>query len=49
MGKFLTGRKGALTAYYPEEIRADYSPINRGRHVLTQRPNGCLLYTSRCV
>ena len=40
MGKFLTGRKGALTAYYPEEIRADYSPINRGRHVLTQRPNG---------
>jgi NADH-quinone oxidoreductase subunit I len=40
MAKFLTGRKGALTAYYPEEIRADYSPINRGRHVLTQRPNG---------
>ena len=40
MGKWLTGRKGALTAYYPEEIRADYSPINRGRHVLTQRPNG---------
>jgi len=40
MGKWLTGRKGALTAYYPEEIRADYSPINRGRHVLTLRSNG---------
>jgi NADH-quinone oxidoreductase subunit I len=40
MGKWLTGRKGALTAYYPEEIRADYSPINRGKHVLTQRPDG---------
>lgn len=40
MGKWLTGRKGALTAYYPEEIRADYSPINRGRHVLTLRDNG---------
>jgi len=40
MAKWLTGRKGALTAYYPEEIRADYSPRNRGRHVLTQRPDG---------
>jgi NADH-quinone oxidoreductase subunit I len=40
MWKWVTGRKGALTAYYPEEIRADYSPNNRGRHVLTQRPNG---------
>ena len=40
MGKWVTGRKGAVTAYYPEEIRADYSPINRGRHVLTQRPGG---------
>ncbi len=40
MGKWLTGRKGALTAYYPEEVRADYSPNNRGRHVLTTRPNG---------
>lgn len=38
--KWMTGRKGALTAYYPEEVRADYSPINRGRHVLTQRPDG---------
>jgi NADH-quinone oxidoreductase subunit I len=40
MFKWLTFRKGALTAYYPEERRADYSPINRGRHILTQRPNG---------
>ncbi len=40
MWKWLTFRKGALTAYYPEEIRADYSPINRGRHVLTLRSNG---------
>ena len=40
MWKWVTGRKGALTAYYPEEIRADYSPNNRGRHVLTQRSNG---------
>jgi NADH-quinone oxidoreductase subunit I len=40
MWKWVTGRKGALTAYYPEEMRPDYSPINRGRHVLTQRPDG---------
>jgi NADH-quinone oxidoreductase subunit I len=40
MWKWVTGRKGALTAYYPEERRADYSPNNRGRHVLTQRPDG---------
>ena len=40
LGKWITGRKGALTAYYPEEVRSDYSPNNRGRHVLTQRPNG---------
>ena len=40
MWKWVTGRKGALTAYYPEENRPDYSPNNRGRHVLTQRPDG---------
>ncbi|MBK6351260.1 MAG: NADH-quinone oxidoreductase subunit I [Proteobacteria bacterium] len=40
MGKWLTGRKGALTAYYPEEIRADYAAGNRGKHILTQRPDG---------
>lgn len=40
MGRWVTGRKGALTTYYPEERRADYSPINRGKHVLVQRENG---------
>ena len=40
MWKWITGRKGALTTYYPEETRADYSPNNRGRHVLTQRAEG---------
>ena len=40
MGRWITGRKGALTTYYPEEQRADFAPINRGKHVLTQRPDG---------
>ena len=40
MGKWVTGRKGALTTYYPEETRADYAERNRGKHVLTQRPDG---------
>ncbi len=40
MVKWMTGRKGALTAYYPEEIRADYAKHNRGKHVLTHRPDG---------
>jgi len=40
MWRWVTFRKGALTTYYPEERRADYSPINRGKHVLTQRPDG---------
>jgi NADH-quinone oxidoreductase subunit I len=40
MWRWMTGRKGALTAYYPEEIRADYAPANRGKHLLTQRPDG---------
>lgn len=40
MWKWCTGRKGAVTAYYPEEIRADYAKGNRGKHVLTQRPDG---------
>jgi NADH-quinone oxidoreductase subunit I len=40
MGRWVTGRKGALTTYYPEETRADYAPLNRGKHVLTQRPDG---------
>jgi NADH-quinone oxidoreductase subunit I len=40
MGKWLTGRKGAITTYYPEEKRWDYARGNRGKHVLTQRPDG---------
>ena len=40
MWKWITGRKGALTAYYPEETRADYALHNRGKHVLTRRPDG---------
>jgi len=40
MSKWVTGRKGALTTYYPEETRADYGRNNRGKHVLTQRPDG---------
>lgn len=40
MGKWITGRKGAITTYYPEERRRDYAPGNRGKHVLTQRPDG---------
>ena len=45
MGRWITGRKGALTTYYPEETRADYAPVNRGKHVLTQRPDG----TPQCI
>ena len=40
MGSWMRLRKGALTTYYPEEVRADYAPHNRGKHVLTQRPDG---------
>lgn len=40
MGRWMTGRKGALTTYYPEETRWDYAPRNRGKHVLVQRENG---------
>ena len=40
MGRWMTLRKGALTTYYPEETRADYAAGNRGKHVLTQRPDG---------
>ena len=40
MGRWMTGRKGALTTYYPEETRWDYAPRNRGKHVLVQRDNG---------
>ncbi|MCU0805012.1 MAG: NADH-quinone oxidoreductase subunit I [Burkholderiales bacterium] len=40
MWRWMTGRKGALTTYYPEETRPDYGRHNRGKHVLTQRPDG---------
>ncbi len=40
MFRWVTGRKGALTTYYPEEKRWDFAPRNRGKHVLTQRPDG---------
>jgi NADH-quinone oxidoreductase subunit I len=40
MWKWITGRKGAVTTYYPEEMRPDYAKGNRGKHVLTQRPDG---------
>jgi NADH-quinone oxidoreductase subunit I len=40
MVHWIEGRKGALTTYYPEETRADYSPVNRGKHVLVQREGG---------
>jgi NADH-quinone oxidoreductase subunit I len=40
MGRWVTGRKGALTTYYPEQTRADYAAHNRGKHILTQRPDG---------
>ena len=40
MKRWMTGKKGALTTYYPEETRWDYAPLNRGKHVLTQRPDG---------
>jgi NADH-quinone oxidoreductase subunit I len=40
MWRWMTFRKGALTTYYPEEKRPDYARRNRGKHVLTQRPDG---------
>jgi len=40
MWRWLTFRKGALTTYYPEERRPDYAAHNRGKHILTQRPDG---------
>ncbi len=45
MLRWMTGRKGALTIYYPEETRADYAPINRGKHILVQRIDG----TPQCI
>ena len=39
-GKGATTKKGATTVYYPHETRPDFSPINRGKHILTTRENG---------
>ena len=40
MWRWMTGRKGALTTYYPEQRRSDYARGNRAKHILTQRPDG---------
>jgi NADH-quinone oxidoreductase subunit I len=40
MLRWISGRKGALTIYYPEEKRADYAPANRGKHILVSRADG---------
>lgn len=44
MAKWLTGRKGAVTIQYPEEVRP-VSPRSRGKHVLMKREDG----SPRCV
>ena len=38
-------KKAIATSYYPEELRSDYSPRTRGKHVLVQNPDGSM----RCV
>jgi NADH-quinone oxidoreductase subunit I len=43
--QWMRGHKGGVVIFYPEETRADLSPINRGRHVLVQRSDG----SPRCV
>jgi NADH-quinone oxidoreductase subunit I len=43
--KWICGKRGAVTTYYPEEERPDRSPFIRGRHYLVQNPDG----TARCV
>jgi NADH-quinone oxidoreductase subunit I len=45
MWKWCTGRKGAVTVYYPEEMRPDYARRNRGKHILTRRADG----SAQCV
>ncbi len=39
-GKGKDAPKGGVTVFYPEESRDDYSPINRGKHILTMRESG---------
>lgn len=43
--KWIFKKRGAVTAYYPEEERPDRSPYVRGKHYLVQNPDG----TPRCV
>jgi len=40
MARWITGTRGAVTSYYPEEKRPDFAANNRGKHILTQRPDG---------
>lgn len=44
MGSWITGKKGAVTYQYPEEVRP-VSARSRGKHVLMQREDG----SPRCV
>lgn len=39
-GKGSEAKRGATTIYYPHEMRPDFSPVNRGKHILTMRDNG---------
>jgi NADH-quinone oxidoreductase subunit I len=39
-GKGKGAPTGGVTVFYPEENRDDYSPINRGKHILTMRESG---------
>ena len=39
-GKGKDAPTGGVTIFYPEENRSDYSPINRGKHILTMRESG---------
>lgn len=45
LGKWIVGKRGAVTVCYPEEERPDRSPFIRARHYLVQNPDG----TARCV
>ncbi len=45
LGRWIIGKRGAVTACYPEEDRPDRSPYIRGKHYLVQNPDG----SPRCV
>jgi NADH-quinone oxidoreductase subunit I len=40
MLRWISGGNGAATVSYPESVRADLSPVNRGKHVLTRDKDG---------